>query len=59
MSGDIFRQNSMDEKVCITQYEQKEYDSCSWENEEFGKRFRESYNFLGLLIFALSSLILC
>ena len=37
MSGDIFRQNSMDEKVCITQYEHKEYDSCSWENEEFGK----------------------
>jgi len=35
MSGDIFRQDSMDEKVCITQYEQKEYDSCSWENEEF------------------------
>ena len=39
MSGDIFRQDSMDEKVCITQYEQKEYDSCSWENEEFGKIF--------------------
>ena len=37
MSGDIFRQTSMDEKVCITQYEQKEYDACSWENEEFGK----------------------
>ena len=37
MSGEIFRQDSLDEKVCITQYEQKEYDSCSWENEEFGE----------------------
>ena len=40
MSGNIFRQHSSDEKVCIIQYEQKEYDSCSWENEEFGKIFQ-------------------
>ena len=39
MSGDIFRQDSRDEKMYITQYEQKEYDSCFWENEEFGKPF--------------------
>ena len=27
--------NVTDEKLCITQFEQKEYDSCSWENEDF------------------------
>ena len=37
MSGDVFRQVSSDEKAYITQHEQREYDSCSWENEEFGK----------------------
>ena len=35
MEGESFHQNSIDEKLCITQYEQKEYDSCSWENEDF------------------------
>jgi len=24
-----------DERLCITQHEQKEYESCSWENDEF------------------------
>ena len=39
MSGEIFCENSVDEKVCITQFEQKEYDSCSWENEDIpGKK---------------------
>ena len=39
MSGEIFCENSTDEKGCITQFEQKEYDSCSWENEDFpGKK---------------------
>jgi len=33
MSGDVFRDT--DEKLCITQHEQKEYDSCCWENEDF------------------------
>lgn len=28
---------SESERVCITQHEQKEYDSCSWENDDFGK----------------------
>ena len=37
MSGDVFCKDTIDEKVYITQHEQKEYDSCSWENEEFGK----------------------
>ena len=35
MSGDIFNSEQGDERLCITQYEQREYDSCSWENEDF------------------------
>lgn len=35
MSADMFGQNSTDEKLCIAAHEQKEYDSCSWENEDF------------------------
>ena len=39
MSGEIFKEEETteNERVCITQYEQKEYDSCTWENEDFGK----------------------
>ena len=34
----IKRQTSVDsEKVCITDFEQKEYDSFSWENDDFGE----------------------
>ena len=25
------------ERACITQHEQKEYDSISWDNDDFGK----------------------
>jgi len=35
MSGDIFNSEQGDERLCITEYEQREYDSCSWENEDF------------------------
>ena len=35
MSGDIFNSEQGDERLCITQYEQREYDSCSWANEDF------------------------
>jgi len=36
MEADILPEHSVtDEKVCITQYEHREYDSCSWENEDF------------------------
>ena len=36
MEADILPEHSVtDEKVCITQYEHSEYDSCSWENEDF------------------------
>ena len=35
MSGDLFNPEPGDERLCITNYEQKEYDSCSWENEDF------------------------
>ena len=39
MSGELYKDEQIteSERVCITQYEQKEYDSCSWENEDFGK----------------------
>ena len=39
MSGEIYKESETteNERVCITQYEQKEYDSCTWENEDFGK----------------------
>ena len=40
MSGELYKEcETENERVCITQYEQKEYDSCTWENEDFGKKF--------------------
>ena len=43
MSGDIFNSEQGDERLCITQYEQREYDSCSWENEDFAGKAVLSY----------------
>ena len=42
MSAEIYKvsETTENERVCITQYEQKEYDSCTWENEDFGKKFQ-------------------
>ena len=42
MSGDTFSQAATDEKLCIAQHEQKEYDSCTWENEDFGEGYMYS-----------------
>ena len=48
MSGETFEAHSTEEKLCITQYEQREYDACSWENEDFaGKRAGEEWSHLG------------
>ena len=48
MSGETFEAHSTEEKLCITQYEQREYDACSWENEDFaGKRAGEESSHLG------------
>ena len=45
MSGETFEAHSTEEKLCITQYEQREYDACSWENEDFaGKRAGEEWS---------------
>ena len=38
MFGNIFLQNSMDDKVWLTQNEQKEYDYYPWENQEFDEK---------------------
>ena len=43
MSGDLFNPEPGDERLCITNYEQKEYDSCSWENEDFAGKAVLSY----------------
>ena len=48
MSGEIYKVSEIteNERVCITQYEQKEYDSCTWENEDFGKKFNSNLQML-------------
>ena len=48
MSGEIYKvsETTENERVCITQYEQKEYDSCTWENEDFGKKFNSNLQML-------------
>ena len=48
MSGEIYKESETteNERVCITQYEQKEYDSCTWENEDFGKKFNSHLQML-------------
>ncbi len=55
ISGDIFNSEQGDERLCITQYEQREYDSCSWENEDFaGKAAISSVVLLTFHIISLS-----
>ena len=48
MSGEIYKvsETTENERVCITQYEQKEYDSCTWENEDFGKKLNSNLQML-------------
>ena len=51
MSGELYKDEQIteSERVCITQYEQKEYDSCTWENEDFGKKFNSYLQMLWLI----------